>query len=102
MLAQDVDFKRSYKVDGYRGIAFYLTGWAKESKEVEWEILDENGEVEDVQSYTEEVESDRFVIAIMIGDDREHTVDIDDLELLPDGDYCGSCGQIGCGWGDHE
>jgi hypothetical protein len=32
----------------------------------------------------------------MVGDDRKHTVDVDDLTELADGAYCHSCGQIGC------
>lgn len=35
----------------------------------------------------------------MVGDDRTFTFDVDDLSPLADEEYCGSCGQIGCGWG---
>jgi hypothetical protein len=32
----------------------------------------------------------------MVGDDREHIVDVDDLTEIAREDYCGVCGQIGC------
>jgi hypothetical protein len=34
----------------------------------------------------------------MIGDNREFTIDIDDLAEIQDDEYCHCCGQIGCGW----
>jgi hypothetical protein len=33
----------------------------------------------------------------MVGDDRVHVVDVDDLTEISDEDYCPGCGQIGCG-----
>jgi hypothetical protein len=39
-----------------------------------------------------------MVEAIMVGDDRVHIVDVDDLTKLDDDDYCHSCGQIACKW----
>lgn len=36
------------------------------------------------------------MVAVMVGDDRKHTVDVDDLVPLADEDYCHVCGQIGC------
>lgn len=39
------------------------------------------------------------VLAVMVGDDVRHHVDVDDLEPVEDDDYCGGCGQIGCGHG---
>lgn len=55
------------KVDGYRGVAFYVR----------------------------EVEDDRAKV-VMVGDDRVHDVDVDDCEELDEEDYCHSCGQVGC------
>jgi len=40
---------------------------------------------------------DNEVIARMVGDDREHIIDLDDCQLLADNEYCPECGQIGCG-----
>jgi hypothetical protein len=36
----------------------------------------------------------RQVRAVMVGDDREHIVDIEDLTVITD--YCRGCGQIDC------
>lgn len=38
-------------------------------------------------------------IYVMVGDDRKHHVDLHDVTPLDDDDYCGGCGQIGCGHG---
>lgn len=50
-----------------------------------------------VDEYCEE--HDGCVKMIMVGDDYRHHVQHDDLERIHDSDYCGGCGQIGCGWG---
>ena len=79
-----LDMSARYTVDGYEGIAFYLRGykvtWTEES---EW-----TGEPD--------VDTD-YVRAVMVGDDREYIVDVADLTLLAETDYCHSCGQVGCG-----
>ena len=36
---------------------------------------------------------------VMVGDDHIHYVDPTDLELLDRDEFCGGCGQIGCGHG---
>jgi hypothetical protein len=75
-----LDFDAHYTVAGYGGVAFYLDGWAAA-------YYDEDGEA---------VESDRFVRAVMVGDDQEHIVDVDDLTVIDEDDYCHECGQVGC------
>jgi hypothetical protein len=35
----------------------------------------------------------------MVGDDRDFLTDTDDLEPINEDDFCGGCGQVGCGWG---
>lgn len=45
-----------------------------------------------------EVDNSR-VIAVMVGDDREHEIDVDDLVEIDEEDFCLVCGQIGCGHG---
>jgi len=57
------------RVDGYSGIAFRISG-ARDGR----------------------------IIAHMVGDDRAHTLDVDDVHKLDDSEYCAECGQIGCGW----
>lgn len=40
-----------------------------------------------------------MVVAVMVGDNREHIVDPDDLSVIDEDEFCGCCGQIGCPWG---
>lgn len=37
-------------------------------------------------------------VVVMVGDDYEHTVDLDSISRLDEDEFCGSCGQIGCAW----
>ena len=78
-----VDFDERYKVEGYRGIAFYLIGYVEhDTPDTEW---------------TGDREVDTTMVrAVMVGDDREHEIPVEDLTMLHE-DVC-SCGQIGCGW----
>lgn len=39
------------------------------------------------------------VIVVAVGDDVGRHVDEDELTPLDEGDFCGGCGQIGCGHG---
>jgi hypothetical protein len=43
-----------------------------------------------------EYENRERVRAVMVGDDREFTFDVDEVTPLAEGDYCPECGQIGC------
>lgn len=101
--AQAVDLGARYRVAGYSGIAFYLTGYAT-TEEYEGDLLlcdDEEcdhmlsemcwtfGDTSLVTDY------DR-VVAIMVGDDREFIIDVEDLTKISEDDYCSGCGQIGC------
>jgi hypothetical protein len=94
-----LDLEARYAVRTCPGIAFYLTGYAKRWEAVTY-LVEEDGvqwEEEDpgMGEWVEDPESGQ-VIAIMVGDDREHVVNVDDLTKLEEG-VC-SCGQIGCGW----
>ena len=72
----------TYRVRQYPGIAFYVLGWETEpDDDTEW------------SGY--EVRTGR-VLAVMVGDDRRHALDPDDLTPLDRAAYCGVCGQIGC------
>jgi hypothetical protein len=74
-------FDARYSVQGYSGVAFYLLGYQEVTK---W---DHDGDAE---------YDTGFVRAVMVGDDREHIVDVDDLIALGEDAYCHTCGQIGC------
>lgn len=78
-----LDFAARYRVAGYGAAAWYL---------VEYEqVRDEDYEWTGI---TEENRSN--VRAVMVGDDCAFTIDVDDLTLIDEDDYCHECGQIGC------
>lgn len=68
----------AYSVLGYKGIAFCVLGW-------------------EVKSTEDEGDRTGNLVMVMIGDDRHHSIDPDDISPLNDEDYCSTCGQIGCG-----
>ena len=35
------------------------------------------------------------IIAVMVGDDRRHRIDRDDVTVISEDDYCAGCGQLG-------
>jgi hypothetical protein len=80
-----IDFDAYYTVKGWgEGIAFYLLGPVmNRDEDYEWTGIEEPDE--------------NMVRAVMVGDDKVHTVDRDDLVLLDEDDFCHGCGQIGCG-----
>lgn len=76
------EYPDAVQVKGYRGIAFRILGWETEpDADTEW------------SGY--EVRTGNLV-ARMVGDDRHHSVDPDDVVPLAREDYCGECGQVGC------
>jgi hypothetical protein len=50
----------------------------------------------------EERQADDAVIAVMVGDDRKHEIEVSELEVIGDDEFCRSCGQIGCGHNTYE
>lgn len=66
-----LDPDKTYRVKGYSGVAFYLMSQPSEG----------------------------HVIVRMVGDDRDFEELVEDLTPLDDEEYCGICGQIGCGHG---
>ena len=105
-MTTNIDFDASYTIDGYRGIAFYLVGHATEEV-YEGDYLvcaDEQcdhgtSEMCWAEGDTSLVADTDRVVAVMVGDDRKHVVDVTDLTQINDDDYCSCCGQIGCNWG---
>lgn len=79
----ELDLNAKYKVNGYGGIAFYLLGYEM--------IRDEDYDWSGI-----EYENSDRVRAVMVGDDRVHLIDVEDLTPLTDDEYCPECGQIGC------
>lgn len=74
----------AYRVPRWKiAVAVSVLGWETEADEdTEWTGL--------------YVRTGR-VSVVMVGDDAVHNVDPEDLEPIADEDYCGGCGQIGCG-----
>ena len=95
------DFKPAYKVAGHGGVAWRVTAFVTEDRQVETEYdpridgIDEDPYIE--VDYEEVIDESR-VVAHMIGDDSDWTFDVTDLTPLADDEYCSSCGQVGCGW----
>jgi hypothetical protein len=78
-----LDLEARYRVEGYGGVAWYLLGYEK--------IRDEDYEWTGI-----EYENTDRVWAVMVGDDRVFTFDVEELSKLEDDEYCPECGQIGC------
>ena len=93
-----------FEVDGYKGIAFRFVKFPKKS--VNWDdfvVYNDDGDViyEIEPDPDEELEDDiecGQVYVRMIGDNQLHLVDIDDLTILDEEEFCYSCGQVGCQW----
>lgn len=102
-IEQPLDFDARYKVSGYGGIAFWLKRYST-TEEYEGDYLiceDEDcdhslGELCWTEGDTSIVTDLDWVIAVMVGDDREHLVEVGELTVIADEDYCHECGQIGC------
>lgn len=96
MSTHTIDLDARYRVNGYDGIAWWLEGYVRTPRvdsETDELVCDWLGECDDAY----DIDTTR-VVAIMVGDNRRHEIDIDDLELIADDAYCSCCGQIGCGW----
>ena len=92
-----------YRVEGWPKIAVWIKGWTKEEKyEGDYLICDD--EACDHESEMCWAEGDTSICegemlrVVMVGDDKEHIVDPDELIKIDDDAYCSGCGQIGCGW----
>lgn len=112
--AGGLDWDARYTVATMPGVAFWLDRPATEWTEGRWlldcadpaHLWDWDGDPEDRQAHQpgcylfdepELAEVPGRVLAVMVGDDHRHEVDVEDLALLPDDGYCPGCGQTGCG-----
>lgn len=82
MRLDELNDDERYRVDGYRGIAFRFEG-PRLRRDEDWEWSGE-------EILTGEA------LMVMVGDDRFHIVDPDDVTPLQLDDFCPECGQIGC------
>jgi hypothetical protein len=98
-IERGIDFDAHYRVAGWPAVAFVLLGWSGEWEPTmclctddeghEWEEPSDDGEGEWIADYS-------TVVAVMVGDDRRHDVDVSDLELISEDGFCRDCGQVGC------
>ncbi len=95
---KEIDFDARYRIDRQPAVAWRLVGYKTEKRPMICIGEDDDGneyEFED-WSETEDVEDRSQVIAIMVGDDRKFTFDVDEVHEIAEEDFCHSCGQIGC------
>lgn len=78
------EFEGRYTVDGWPNVAVWVKGWEVEPDEdTEWSgCYNKTGNL----------------VVVMVGDDKEHLVDPDDLTEMSEDEYCSCCGQVGCHW----
>ena len=101
----DLDFTARYRVTNWPGVAVRLERWPTVWVPFTYTDVDEDGDEIEVESNEGEFEDDTHsgrIVVVMVGDDKEHTVDVTDLTKLDELDYCLECGQIGCGHDGRE
>lgn len=90
----------------FRGVACRVEGHETEEQIIEpdWDTLvDDDGNPMDADVWwpdeddVEHVPTGRLIV-VMVGDDMRHSVEPEDLTPIDDDEFCGSCGQLGCGW----
>jgi hypothetical protein len=95
-----IDLDAHYTVRGSSGVAWYLLGYAKERTEERCVLdCDDSHDHDELCYYpqeSEEVDDTSRVRAIMVGDDRIEIIDVDDLVLIEEDEFCRDCGQTGC------
>ena len=98
-----VDFTARYTVDGYPGVAWRATRYATTEQYEGDQLVCGDDECDHQLSEmcwtvgdTSLVTDLDMVVAVMVGDDREHLVDVASLTKITDDEFCGGCGQVGC------
>jgi len=101
-MADEFDFSATYEAAPFPGVAFRVRKYFEEEVQTEvHEGNDEDGMPIYSYEYDNVIDYDR-VIAVMIGDDYQHIIEVDDLRKLDEDEFCDGCGQIGCGHGGDE
>ena len=95
-----LDMNARYRVKRWPVVAVYISGYPKRWEPCIGFYVDDDGneceeEIAGEGEWIEDTECGQ-VLVIMVGDDRKHTVDVDDLIPLDELAYCAECGQIGC------
>jgi len=93
------DTDSRYRHPRFGGVALRVRGWEQRWEPCTYLIIDEDGEECELEEPGEGEWVDDIggmVEVVMVGDDRVHVVDPDELEKIEDHEYCHDCGQIGC------
>jgi hypothetical protein len=88
------------KSSSFKGIALYVIG------NTEIEVLCDHEPVmyESYCPYCNGEENlptitcDEIYDCVMVGDDQVYRLEESEMELISEDEFCGGCGQIGCGW----
>lgn len=73
----------AYRVDRYDGIA--------------WRFIEPETQPDDDTEWTGIEQPTGNAVMVMVGDDRKFSFDPSEVHKLKRSEYCGECGQIGCG-----
>lgn len=99
----ELDMSAHYQIGPSR-VAWYLLGYATETVYEGDYLVCDNPDCDHALSDMCWVEGDYSIVtdldrvrACMVGDDRVEIVDVDDLTLIGEEDFCRGCGQVGCG-----
>jgi hypothetical protein len=87
---------QNVSVSTYPGVAFWVKGYVQRWDAAMCYVTDEFGDDFEWETGEGEWVDDRDsddVIAVMVGDDREHQVATQDCTIIDEDDYCGGCGQ---------
>lgn len=78
----------AFRCDDFKGIALRFDSWTdlNEYNGYEYEELEDDYEITSAFFH-------------MVGDDTTYLIEISEVEIINDDEFCGGCGQIGCGHG---
>lgn len=98
-----LDFSARYRVEGWGGVAFYARRYASTDQYEGDLLLCADDDCDHALSAlcwaegdTSEIVDYERVVMVMVGDNRERLIEVDELTVLDEHDYCTECGQIGC------
>ncbi len=103
-MIEPLNLDARYTVRGWKGIAFRISGFPRRFEPYTALAIDEEtGEEYEADTgegeWIEQDSSCGRVVVVMVGDNRKHEVDVEDLTPLAEDAWCSDCGQVGCGWG---
>lgn len=91
-----------FTVDSMSGVAWWFKRWDTDEIPESWTLACDDPDCEHddtcyLYNEPEQAESSERAVMVMVGDDREHVVDVSELTEISENDYCPGCGQTGCG-----